>query len=269
MPQRPADLPDFENPPVREVAIAGHFEPLVALRQAHIGYFWSKIRTQFPEVEDREPLVPYVESLDEAARRPSFQLEMLSSPMPNRAWFVSSDQSELLQLQRDRFVHNWRYQNDRYPHFEPLLGSFTEGFETLGTALRELGLPQPRLNHAEVTYVNRIHAPALNDFLVFVSGPELGAGGVVSDGAFGQIGLRFLVLNEGKMVGRLYLECSPGLSEGGEVQDFQMTLTFRAPVQESNFDKLRTLLLQGREAIVHTFAALTHPKYHEQWSRIR
>lgn len=254
---------------MREVAIACHFEPLVALRQAHIGFFWSKIRDQFPEVEDHEPRPPYVESLEDDTPRPAFELEILSAPMPNRAWFVASDKTELLQLQRDRFVHNWRHQNDGYPHFEPLLANFVDGFTTLRTTLQELGLPSPRLNHAEVTYVNRIEASALDQFLTFVTCPDLSAGGVMPNEAFGQLGLRFPVRSDDKTVGHLYTECLPAPAAGDEGPGYQMTLTFRAPMPEPRFDDLQDLLLQGRSAIVHTFAGITQSRYHEQWGRIQ
>lgn len=269
VPQRPADLPDFENPPIREVAIAGHFEPLIGLRQAHIGFFWSKVRDQFPEVEDREPLAPHLENLENKASSPLFQLEMTSSPMPNRAWFAASDHSELLQLQRDRFVHNWRYQKDGYPHFELLLERFTEGFNMLSMTLEELNLPQPRLVHAEVTYVNLIEAKALDDFLTFVASPNLSTGGVSSQGASGQLALRFPVDSGRRVIGSLYVECSPTRLSDSEVEGFQMMLTFRAPLPESNVSALRELLLLGRSAIVHSFTGLTETKYHKKWRRIQ
>ena len=269
VPQRPADLPDFKNPPVREVAIAGHFEPLVGLRQAHLGFFWSKIRDEFPEVEDREPLAPHLENLDDRASSPLFQLEMTSSPMPNRAWFVASDHSELLQLQRDRFVHNWRYRNESYPHFERLLERFTEGFHMLGATLQELSLPQPRLVHAELTYVNLIDAPALNDFLAFVASPNLSAGGVNSEEAFGQFALKFPVDSGGTAIGSLYVECSPTRLPDPEAQGFQMMLTFRTPISEPDISTLHELLLLGRSAIVHSFTGLTDTEYHKKWRRIQ
>ena len=234
-----------------------------------MGFFWSKIKDQFPEVEDREPLAPHLENLENKASSPLFHLEMMSSPMPNRAWFAASDHSELLQLQRDRFVHNWRYQKDSYPHFEPLLERFTEGFSMLSMTLQELSLPQPRLVHAEVTYVNLIETPALDDFLTVVNSPNLSAGGVKSHGASGQLALRFPVESDGRVIGSLYVECSPTRLSDPEVEGFQMMLTFRAPLPESNISTLHDLLLLGRSAIVHSFTGLTETKYHEKWRRIQ
>ncbi len=269
MPQRPVDLPDFASPPVHEVAIACHFEPLTDLRQAHIGYFWSKIKDDFPDVEDHEPRPPYVERLEDGIQIPAFELELMRAPMPHRAWFVSPDKSALLQLQRDRFVYNWRSRSDEYPHFELLLDAFLEELKTLCNAFNEINLSEPHLNQAEVTYVNWIDADALDLFLAFVDSPSLNTGGVASDGAFGQISLRFPVMNDSNVVGHLYTECSPIPALGEQGSGYQMTLTFRAPMLEPHVDVLKPLLLRGRAAIVHTFAGLTRPSYHEKWGRIQ
>lgn len=45
---RPADLPDYDNPPVNEVVIGIQFDQL-AITGAHIGLFWEELRDEFPK----------------------------------------------------------------------------------------------------------------------------------------------------------------------------------------------------------------------------
>ena len=49
-------LPAFDRPPVTEVAIGVQFGTIQELRQPHFGLFWSRIRADYPQVQDQPPL---------------------------------------------------------------------------------------------------------------------------------------------------------------------------------------------------------------------
>jgi hypothetical protein len=58
-------LPDFEKPPVVEVALSLQFRPLELLRSAHLGLLWSVFRSRgFSRVEDYGELEPVFEDFD-------------------------------------------------------------------------------------------------------------------------------------------------------------------------------------------------------------
>src|SRR6266404_4193986 len=110
-----AALPSFTNPPVNEVICGVTFKPLPKLLAPHLGILWSKFRTEYPTCLEAEPLLPVVETFDGGeAGAPDFSMQYLP-----RVWFVSRDQSAIIQVQRDRLLHNWRKMRstDEYPRY--------------------------------------------------------------------------------------------------------------------------------------------------------
>ena len=58
-------LPDFERPPVVQVALSLQLRPLELLRSAHLGLLVSVFRSErFPRIEDRGELEPVFEAFD-------------------------------------------------------------------------------------------------------------------------------------------------------------------------------------------------------------
>lgn len=191
---------------------------------------------------------------------PLFRIEFGPTPPLHRAWFLSPDGSRLVQLQQDRLVHNWRYQGEPYPRFEPLAEAFQGYQKSFFGLLETLRLPVPRVEQVEVTYINWIPASWMNEVVTFVTTPSLPNGlGTPDSGALSK---RFLVVDEGSPVGRLYLEARSAVSqESGALEaGFLLNLTFRAPHQGVDDPGETTrLMLRGREAIVQAFTA-SRPK---------
>ena len=268
--ERPAHLPDFRNPPVREVAVGVHFEPLRSLRQAHFGLFWERIRTDYPITEDRESLSPQI--LSEIALEPAFQLVVSDSPPLNRAWFMSNDRSLLVQLQNDRLIHNWRYQGEEYPHFEPLLTYFQQAYGQLKSMLADLELSKPQRTQVEVTYVNQIEAESLERmFREYVSLP-IQAEGVAVLPDRETLALRYPILMNESQIGRLHIEAVPRVQDtpSRATESYRLVLAFRAA--SSKADEIEAdaeLLRRGRETIVQVFTALTREEDHKKWGRFK
>ncbi len=266
--ERPPDLPDFKAPPVREVAIGVQFERIPTLSQAHVGLFWSKIRDDYPVTQDQEPLPPQVEDLRGEPMPPLFKIEFGTNPPLRRAWFLNSDGSRLVQLQQDRLIHNWRYQADPYPRFEPLAEAFQGFQESFFGLLGNLGLPVPKVELVELTYINWIPAAWMNEVIRFVAMPSLPD--VLSAPDTGALSARFLVSDEGAPVGRLHLEAGSAVSReaGTPEAGYLLNLTFRAPHHGGDDPEETTrLMLRGREAIVQAFTAFTPEDLHKTWER--
>lgn len=267
---RPLDLPEFDRPPVVEVAIGVQFEPIRGFRQGHIGLFWDEIRVDYPTALDQPRLETPVESFDEALIGPSFQLELTDSPPVHRAWFVSADESLLVQVQDDRLIHNWRHRGGEYPRFEPLLELFWSHFEKYAARLAETGLTVPTVQQAEVTYINWIPATAMSDLFRPSSAAELDLPGVGPQPDAQRWSARYPIRDEEALVGRLAVEAQPGrrVESGKVATGFQLAFTFRAPVPKNAArDSISGLLLLGRNAIVRTFTEVTTPTRHEEWGR--
>lgn len=155
---RPANLPDYDRPPVNEVAVGVSFGEF-KLAQAHIGLFWSRIRERYPELREAPPLPAIIERFEnELAESAGSTIEMVDLPPTRRSWFICTEPQWLLQLQDDRLVHNWRRVNetDVYPHFETCLERFQSVWTALQTftAMNKLG--DVDVAQLEVTYINHI-----------------------------------------------------------------------------------------------------------------
>ena len=148
LPQRPADLPDYDDPPIDEVVLGFEFSPLANFTQAHLGVLWNDIRARYPRTEDKPPLV----DLPVGVPFP-FQFAQLQG-VGFRTWFISDDDQYVLQIQNDRLLHNWRRRQKDYPRFEPLVVAFYEHFERFKQVVEELQIGPIVPRGIEVSYMN-------------------------------------------------------------------------------------------------------------------
>lgn len=269
--ERPADLPDFRHPPISEVAIALTFEPLTNMRQAHLGSYWTLIRKDFPQVDDRPPVDNQIEELG-VTTPPAFELRLVEAPSVSRGWFLSEDGTRLIQLQPDRFVHNWRGEGDKYPRFNAIAASFIERLEEFSSWAEDERLGGLVATQLEVTYVNRLGPERLASYLVPLDDVTLSGGGLRPNAIDAVYSTRFDVADEtNQPVGRLYVDARPVSDPADDRRSVTNTLTisFRAPNGSVEAQELVGLLGRGRNAIVTAFTALTRPDHHTRWERIR
>lgn len=141
----------FENAPINELVIATYFNPpLFMLRSEHVGLFWSKIRSKFPVAEQQAPV-----GGAEAFQHISGEL----FPMP-RFWFVAEDKVNLIQIQKNAFIFNWRRQDAHYPHFaENLKPAFDKYYRLFEDFVRQdADVQDMKIDLCELTYINTIEA---------------------------------------------------------------------------------------------------------------
>ena len=116
------NLPRFNKPPVAEVVLGVQFSPLQGAHVGHVGMLWQRYRDRFPNVSQQLPISHTIE-------RPGVQFQgglptismMALGEMPQRTWFVNSENTDLIQVQSDRFIRNWRRYHDStipYPSYE-------------------------------------------------------------------------------------------------------------------------------------------------------
>lgn len=87
----------YENLPINGIVCGIQFDPIKQLQSAHFGVLWQKFRHDFPETEDQIIVGPVSE-------------EDIGSPDPPlpRVRFIYANENEFIQVERDRFLHNWR-----------------------------------------------------------------------------------------------------------------------------------------------------------------
>jgi len=146
----------FRHPPINELVIGTYFDrDLHALRAEHVGLFWSTIRESFPTIRQQPNVVPpAVGPVQPVTIEFSVEGEMF--PLP-RFWIEAHNGETLMQIQRNAFLFNWRKRDQGYPHYETVKNSFDRNFSLFAQFLeKELGLGTPRIQIADLTYINLI-----------------------------------------------------------------------------------------------------------------
>jgi uncharacterized protein (TIGR04255 family) len=149
-------LPSYETPPVGEVVFGTLFEPLDQMLAPHLGVLWNQFPADFASCEEQPPLPPIVEA---ACTTPPTILKSNRFPLP-RVWLVHRDGQRLIQVQRDRFLFNWRRTKpeDSYPRFDTLFPEFVSHWGIFRRFLADKGLGQLVPRQYEISYINHIVA---------------------------------------------------------------------------------------------------------------
>jgi uncharacterized protein (TIGR04255 family) len=266
LPPRPADLPDYEHPPIDEVVLGIEFAPLADFTQAHMGVMWNEIRADYPRTEDQPALI-------DPAVLQSFPFQF--SPFGQRpgvgfrTWFISQDDQYVLQIQNDRLLHNWRRRpGAEYPRFELLFDVFYEHFERFQRVVQELGLGPVVPKQIEVTYINWITDVQVSDFFVPADVPLTTAEEVSNRPSQQQWSALYRVKIPGGTEGTLTTTCSPAIRPiPNNEQGYQFLLTFKAPTML--VEGVEELMAVGRNVVVRTFTDLTTEQCHRQWGLIQ
>lgn len=264
----PTALPEFADPPVVETVLSVQFEPLAEFRAAHFGLYWDTIKGRFPKTEERSELIPVVERFPRSPKTGvGIRLESLETPPMPRVWFTNASGTELIQLQRDRFIKNWRKtgEGDAYPRYETLRAAFDQDFTQFVDFLKGQEIETPRVNQCEVTYVNHIvsgkgwseHGEADRVFTSWVQ-PSDGLPGLAEDVSFQ---VAFPIYGETQSpVGRLHAQMQSAFLSAGEQKVFVLNLTARGQIGSGT-----EFLDHGRYEIVKSFKTLTTPAMHKIW----
>jgi uncharacterized protein (TIGR04255 family) len=259
---RPSDLPDFEAPPVVEVVLGVRFTAAASIRVFHVGLYRELIKADFPEFQEQPPLP----SRDEPG------LEFMQGPPPlPRSWFLDKTGTKLIQLQTDRFMHNWRKVTgmEHYPRYEAIRDEFARRWSQFACFLADHGLGQPVLGECELTYVNHIpkgtcwsepkDLPAVFAFLadgLFArrAGPPESVG----------CGLRYR-LPEGR--GHLHVTMGPAIRTQAQQEVVRFDLSARGSMMQGGSEAMLEWYDRARECIVWTFTELTTQTAHHCWGR--
>lgn len=146
---------DFENPPVIEVVCGIQFEPVENLLVPHFGALWEKFKPDYSRCREVVPLEPVVERFGES---PQPAMRLLDVPPLPRIWFLSEDEARIIQVQRDRFLHNWKKvrAEDQYPRYRTVVETFRSHLRDFQSFLKEANLGEISPFQYEMTYVNII-----------------------------------------------------------------------------------------------------------------
>lgn len=142
-------LPDYDNPPLNEIAVGVHFEPLSSWQSRHIGQFWGEVSKDYPSTEDQPPIF----NIEGGPR-----FEILQLPPLRRTFLISRDQNFVIQLQETRFLLNWRKRqpSDIYPRFNAFFKKFVGHWGQFSDFVARENVGSLKPVRYELTYVNHI-----------------------------------------------------------------------------------------------------------------
>lgn len=269
-------LPDFEDPPVVEVALSVQFEKLTGLRSQHIGLLWLEYKhDDYPEIEEQQPIGPVNETFPSFGQpTPKFRLEFQESPSLPRFWFLNSQQSRLIQIQNDRFVYNWRKagEDETYPHFDEVKECFIGAYDTFIKFISDQKIGEIIPNQCEVTYVNIIPLEGEMsshrdiDKVITVFNREYSESFPLElENA--QIVMRHIINNSSdQAIGRLHISLDPVVGLGNE-KAFLLKLIARGKPEEPDLGSTLKFFDLGNEMIVTCFTSITTKSMHDVWRR--
>lgn len=256
-------LPDFVNPPAVETALGVRFAPIAGWNVFHYGMLVREFENEYPVREIKPPL-------GNVSIRFS-PLEDDFSGIPVRCWFINGERTELIQLQNDCFIRNWRKTDAHqdYLHYEFTRPRFERDWSKFGAFLTRNGLGSPDVWQCEVSYINQ-----------FVRGKEWGDFNDLSAlYPIWSAAVKTPLLSRAQMVtfatsyalpnekGALQFVSQPGVRKSDGAEVIQLTITaLGKPDSSSNSDVMDWLDL-GRDAVVQGFNDFTSEFAHKIWGK--
>ena len=271
---RPADLPNFEDPPVDEVAIGIAFLSIGTATSNHLAKFRDTVKHELPGLQYQPHMTTPLEKLaneDYRIGQPigSTLLLPAAPPPAQRTWLVSADDQYLVQLQDDLFISNWRRRQDPYPHFESLFDLFWTRFTLFRSQVADDSELPLQLQQLEVTYVNWVpfNTAPLNEWFGPAQRAKIQVGGASSYPEHGMWMSSFLVTHEGIPLARLHARQLEALRPTLVPQiGAQLELTFRVPLAPGAQEtEIIDLAYTARDTIVRAFTDLTTEEGHKRW----
>jgi uncharacterized protein (TIGR04255 family) len=194
-------------------------------------------------------------------------------PGPNdvRCWFLDQRGANLIQLQPDRFVRNWRQTDispEPYPRYRNLKANFETEWDNFNGFLSLNGLIPPAPVQCEVTYVNNIDRGDAWDTFADLHKVITFWGDMADTLLAGPEAINIsLSYSRGNPTDRLHVTLNHAIRirDGKEV--LQLSLIARAKPQGLTTSDLLTCMDSCHEWIVRAFTDLTTPAMHTIWGR--
>jgi uncharacterized protein (TIGR04255 family) len=266
-----SELPDFDYPPVVEVALSVSFDPLPRVTAADLGALWQlHYRNRgFPFTADQPPLRVLPEQFP-ASAVPALRVELTPIAPTPRMWLTNENGTQLVQVQRDWFARNWRKMEteEEYPRYPAIRRSFDEDLSHFQSFLEseDLGPMVPR--HAEVTYVNQIFLGGgveRVDQVLNIASPEWHRTFLPSP-EFTRLSAQFVIpAGDRTPLGRLYVAAEPAFRASDGAPMLLVTLTARGNLPREGLKGLSDFLDIGHRWVVLGFVDVTTEQMHEVW----
>jgi len=277
MQSRRSDLPDFSDPPVEEVLLSLQFAAITDLKTAHVGVYWEGIRKRYPFTSEQPEVNPVFETFGTIPQtQPNISLQTFMAPPMPRFWFENAPGGpELLQIQRDRLMRNWRKGDGKapYPRYEAIRRSLQQEAQEYSAFLKKENLGELLVNQCEVTYINIVEdLPGKSDLHGALNSISPLWSGLTTDDPPGEVEnslvqIRYILSRNGERVGRIHVSMQPAFRPADFKPVFRIEITARGRPTGSTLKDAFEMLDFEREAVVKTFASVTSTEMHKLWKR--
>lgn len=272
--EMPPKLPDFERPPLDEVALGVQFDPIEGFGSAHIGAFWNQSESRWTRAVEVAPAGQSQEIVGDAGHwtLPVLRLE-LHDRIDVRVQLTNESGDRMLQIENGWLVYNWRgaRTNQPYPRYGVIRREFDGHLAALRRFLESMRLPAPRPNLWEVTYVNPIERgtnwnrpddwPAIVPSLI--GGPPSVAGG-----SWRSMQGRW-TFDLSERPARLHVAVQHAVrQQPSGVEVLLLKLTARGPIRTAEDLELGDALDFGHRSVVRAFEGLTSTQARRQWGQV-
>jgi hypothetical protein len=213
-----------------------------------------------------------IERFDDSA---GVELAISDKPPLPRIWFVHQSETGIIQVQRDRFLHNWKKvrPEDEYPRYTNVIELFRKHLATFDSFVTDVGLGGIEPLQYELTYVN--HVPQGEGF---ESLDRIGK--VFPDFGWRHTESRFLPMPERvnwrtsfilpDRAGRLHATIRNGARRDDNRPILLLELTARGFGKDNSRAEMWEWFNLGHEWIVRTFADLTDADVQRNvWRRVK
>jgi hypothetical protein len=257
----------FKQPPITEVVFSAGFRLERPLATAYIGRYWERIKDNFPQTQDAAPL-PSIATPHFVEGVPQLQVQFAMSDLPpvRRVWFVSPEGRDLIQIQDDRFVFNWR-RNEAdvaYPGYDNVFARFEEQLEGFVKFLSDEELGSPAYTLLELTYVNQMNNMNGLTHVGFTSAQVDHR----RDGGRERFLPMPLATNSGDVYALPGQAGSLQIQFQGAPSGARLDITARGAPRSSGLDGLRAWFAVAHEWAVRGFVDVTATEFHEEhWGR--
>lgn len=274
-------LPEYEDPPVVETVLGVEFAPIAGWSVIHFGLFRETVKAEFPDFEELPAVVSSARYSDDARAADEQSGEFGSVSPYVRCLFVDHANDRLIQVQRDRFMYNWRREvNKNYPRYlNNVRPNFIEQWRRFKGFLEEQRLEGPRVRRSEVTYVNHFERGKewssfddLSKLMTFWIDPRdkqarnpIPTPRFLPTPEYADIDIRYRINDQDHL--HVEVRRAERHKDGAEI--LQTTLTARLSPVGGDDEAILATFDTGREWIVRGFTELTTPEMHLRWRRTR
>jgi uncharacterized protein (TIGR04255 family) len=261
----PRALPDYARPPAVETVLGVRFSPIQGWNVFHYGLLLPKFKEEYPKQQLRPPLGA-VTTIQVSTDNEEF------AHFPVRAWFINQDDTQLVQVQNDCFIRNWRKTaaTPDYLHYDVIRPLFQRDWAIFRDFLKEQNLPpNPAVWQCEVTYINQfVRGKDWNDYKDLQTLYPAWKG-LASDGLFDRPETLMFSLSYAlpQGAGSLQFVSQPGIRRSDGAEIIQLTITALGRPKGSDESDIMEWLDIGRSSVVRGFAGFTGEDAQMKWGK--